>query len=176
VALSSLQKFQILRHRLLRTSGNAPSATKIPELHHSHKITTMGEFVDKTAAREAELVWNRDSNLVRSDWVNGTGTHKKNGTRRLAVDQQAFVATVYSWRNVKAMLCICRSGSSVGIATELRTGRSGMESRWGRDFPPVQTGPEAHPVSCKMGIGSLLGVKCGRGVLLTTHPLLMPFS
>jgi len=37
----------------------------------------MGEFVDKTAAREAELAWNRDSNLVRSDWVNGTGTQKK---------------------------------------------------------------------------------------------------
>lgn len=37
----------------------------------------MGEFVDKTAAREAELVWNRDSNLVRSDWVNGTGIQKK---------------------------------------------------------------------------------------------------
>jgi len=28
-------------------------------------------------------------------------------------------------------------GSSVGIATELRTGRSAIESRWGRDFPPV---------------------------------------
>ena len=27
-------------------------------------------------------------------------------------------------------------GSSVGIATELRAGRSGIESRWGRDFPP----------------------------------------
>ena len=27
--------------------------------------------------------------------------------------------------------------SSVGIATELRSGRSGIESRWGRDFPPV---------------------------------------
>ena len=26
-------------------------------------------------------------------------------------------------------------GSSVGIATELRAGRSGIESRWGRDFP-----------------------------------------
>jgi hypothetical protein len=27
-----------------------------------------------------------------------------------------------------------------------------------------------------MGTGSLLGVKCGRGVLLTTHPLLAPRS
>jgi hypothetical protein len=61
-------------------------------------------------------------------------------------------------------------GSSVGIATELRAGRSGIESRWGRDFPPFQTGPGAHPASCKMGTRSFPGVKCGRGVLLTTHP------
>jgi len=57
-----------------------------------------------------------------------------------------------------------------------RHGRSGIESRWGRDFPPVHTGPGAHPASCKMGTGSFPGVKCGRGVLLTTHPLLVPQS
>jgi len=34
----------------------------------------------------------------------------------------------------------------------------------------------AHPASCKMGTGSFPGVKCGRGVLLTTHPLLVPRS
>ena len=28
-------------------------------------------------------------------------------------------------------------GSSVGIATELRAGRSRIESRWGRGIPPV---------------------------------------
>jgi len=39
---------------------------------------------------------------------------------------------------------------------------------------PVQTGPGAHPASCKMGIGSFLGVKRGRGVRLTPHPLLVP--
>ena len=67
-------------------------------------------------------------------------------------------------------------GSSVGIATELRAGRSGIESHWGRDFPPVQTGSGAHLASCTMGTGSFPGVKCGRGVLLTTHPLLVPRS
>ena len=55
-------------------------------------------------------------------------------------------------------------------------GRSGIESRWGRDFPPVQTVPGAHTASCKMGTESFPGVKCGRGVLLTTHPLLVPWS
>ena len=71
---------------------------------------------------------------------------------------------------------MCGPGSSVGIATELRAGRSGIESQWGRDFPPVQTGPGAYPTSCKMGTGSFPGVKCGRGVLLNTHPLLVPHS
>jgi len=70
----------------------------------------------------------------------------------------------------------CGLGSSVGIATELRAGRSGIESRWGRDLPPVQTGPVAHPASCTMDTGSFPWVKCGRGVLLTTHPLLVSRS
>jgi len=37
---------------------------------------------------------------------------------------------------------------------------------------PVQTGPEAHPATCTMGTG----VKIGRGVRLTPHPLLVPWS
>jgi len=67
-------------------------------------------------------------------------------------------------------------GSSVGIATELRARWSGIESRCGRDFSPVQTSPGAHPASCRKGTGSFPGVKCGRGVLLTTHQLLVPRS
>jgi len=70
----------------------------------------------------------------------------------------------------------CGPGSSVGIAIELWAGRSGIESRWERDFPSVLTGPGAHPASFEMCTGSFLGVKCGRGVLLTTHPLLVPRS
>jgi len=38
---------------------------------------------------------------------------------------------------------------------------------------PVQTGPGAHPASCIMGTGSFLVVKSGRGMMLTTHPLLV---
>jgi len=67
-------------------------------------------------------------------------------------------------------------GSSVGIVTELRAGRSGVESWWGQDFPPIQTCPGACPALCKMGTRSFSGVKCGRGVLLTTLPLLVPRS
>ena len=68
-----------------------------------------------------------------------------------------------------------RTGSSVGIATDYGLDGPGSNPRWGRDFPPFQTDPGAHPASCKMRIVSFPGVKCGRGVLLTTHPLLVPW-
>ena len=67
-------------------------------------------------------------------------------------------------------------GSSVGIVTDYGLEGPGSNPGGGRDFPPVQTGPVTHPASCKMGTGSFPGVKCGRGVLLTTHPLLVPRS
>jgi len=71
---------------------------------------------------------------------------------------------------------ICGPGSSVGIAIDYGLDGPGIEFRWRRVFPPVQTGPGAHPASCTMGTGSFPGVKCGRGVLLTTHLLLAPRS
>ena len=48
-----------------------------------------------------------------------------------------------------------------------------MEARFSAT---VQTGPGAHPASCTMGTGSFPGVKSGRGVTLTPHPLLVPWS
>ena len=60
-------------------------------------------------------------------------------------------------------VCVCGPGSSVGIGNVLRAGRPGIESRWGRDFPPVQTGPGALPASCKMGTGSFPGGKVRPG-------------
>ena len=68
--------------------------------------------------------------------------------------------------------------SSVGIATGYGLDGPGIEFRWGgaRFSAPVQTGPGAHPVSCTMGTGSFPGVKRGRGVTLTPHPLLVPWS
>ena len=66
-------------------------------------------------------------------------------------------------------------GSSVGIATGYGLDGPGIESRWGPRFSaPVQTGPGAHPASCTIGTGSFPGVKSGRGVTLTPHPLLVP--
>ena len=77
------------------------------------------------------------------------------------------------------MLCVCVRvcGTELSRYSDwLRAGRSGIESRWGRDFPPFQIGPGAHPASCKVSIGSFPRVKCGRCVLLTTHPILVPRS
>ena len=67
--------------------------------------------------------------------------------------------------------------SSVGIATVSGLDGPGIGSQWGARFSAsVQTGPEAHPASCTMGTGSFLGVRCGRGVTLTPHPILVPRS
>jgi len=67
-------------------------------------------------------------------------------------------------------MILCGPGSLVGIVTDYGLDVSGIESRWGRYFPPVQTGLGAHPASCTMSTGTFPGVTCGRGVLLTTHP------
>jgi hypothetical protein len=70
-----------------------------------------------------------------------------------------------------------QQGSSVGIATELRAGRSEDRIPVGARFSaPIQTSPRAHPASCTIGTGSFPGVESGRGVTLTPHPLLMPRS
>jgi len=57
-------------------------------------------------------------------------------------------------------------------------GLDGLGSNPGGDkiFCPSRPALGAHPGSCKMDTGSFLGVKCGVGVLLTTHPLLVPWS
>ena len=74
-------------------------------------------------------------------------------------------------------LNFCGPDSSVGIATGYRLDGPGIESRWARDFshlsrPALRT----NPASCIMGTGSFPGVKSGRGVTLTFHPLLVPWS
>ena len=63
---------------------------------------------------------------------------------------------------------VVNQDSSVGIVTRYGLIGRRIESRWGRNFPPVQTGPGAHPASYRMGTGSFPGVKrSGRGV---DHP------
>jgi len=67
-------------------------------------------------------------------------------------------------------------GSSVGIATNYGLNGPGTNLGGGRGFSSVQTGPGGPPSLLYNGYRSFPGVKCGRGVLLTTHPLLVPRS
>jgi hypothetical protein len=76
------------------------------------------------------------------------------------------------------ILCsISGPGSSVSIATGYGLEGPGIEFRWGgkifRTCPDRPWGPSRF---CTMDIGSFLGVKSGRGVTLTPHPLLVPWS
>jgi hypothetical protein len=65
----------------------------------------------------------------------------------------------------------CGQDSSVGIATGYELDSPGIEFS-----APFQSGPGAHPASCTMGTGSFPGIESGRGVTLTSHPLLVPRS
>ena len=62
-----------------------------------------------------------------------------------------------------------RAGSSVGIVTDYRLDGLGSNPG-GRDFPPVQTSPVAHPASCKMGTGSFPGGKLWPGCAADHSP------
>ena len=73
--------------------------------------------------------------------------------------------------------CFCGQSSLVGIATGYGLGRSGDRIPVGARFSaPVLIGPGAHPASRMMCTGSFPGVKSGRGVTLTPHHLLVPWS
>jgi hypothetical protein len=67
-------------------------------------------------------------------------------------------------------------GSSVGIATDY--GLDGPGSNPGGDeiFCPSRPALGSTEPPVKLGTGSFPGVKCGRGVLLTTHHLLVSRS
>jgi hypothetical protein len=78
---------------------------------------------------------------------------------------------------IKTTSLKCGPGSVVGIVTRYGLDGPGIESRWRARFSaPVQTGSGAHPAFCTMGNRSFPGVKSGRGVTLTPHPLLVPWS
>ena len=92
---------------------------------------------------------------------------------KLDVEKNYIRETEIIFLPIKRMWGVWRSRYS----DWLRAGRSGDRIQVGARFSaPVQTGPGAHPASCTIGTGSFLGVKSGRGVTLTPHPLLVPLS
>jgi hypothetical protein len=83
------------------------------------------------------------------------------------------VLLIYQFDNISYN----RPGSSVGIATAYGLDGPGIESRWGRDFPHLSRPalrPTQPPVQRIPGLSR--GVRCGRRVTLTPHPLLVPRS
>jgi hypothetical protein len=70
--------------------------------------------------------------------------------------------------------CGCGPGSLVGIVTDYGLDGPGSNPSGDEIFYLSRPSPGAHPASCKMGTRSFPGVKCSWGMLLTTHPLLVP--
>jgi hypothetical protein len=90
---------------------------------------------------------------------------------------QAFVIAFTFFMVLTKRKCERGRDSSVGVATSYGMEGPGIESRWWTRFSAlVQTGRGEHAASCTMGTGSLPGVECGRGVVLTSHPLIVPRS
>jgi hypothetical protein len=89
------------------------------------------------------------------------------------IRRQFTVYTAYGICHASALTS--GPGSSVGIANRVRVERSGDRIPVEATFSvPIQTGPGAHTASCTLGTGSLPGVKSGRGMTMTPHPLLVP--
>jgi len=86
-----------------------------------------------------------------------------------------FINYLHYW--TLAISGIVGRDSSVVLATGYGLDGPGIESRWGgraKFSAPIQTGHRVHPASCTMDTGSFPGVKSGRGVTLTPHPILVP--
>ena len=109
-----------------------------------------------------------------------SGAKVNNGkSRSLAVgswDTSAQIMNIPYCEEVKILGIHFLNTIRDSVDKSCRTMGSNKKSRCVRDFPPVQTGPGAHPASCKMGTVSFPEAKCGRGMLLTNHPLLVPRS
>ena len=97
--------------------------------------------------------------------------------RSLSADELINVLQRQLSRLYNSVTCLwCGPGSSVGIAIDYWLDGPGSNPGGDENIRPSRPtlGPAQPPV--KMGTTSLPGVKCGRGVLLTTHPLLLPRS
>jgi len=99
----------------------------------------------------------------------GTRTRKRRG--RQSDTERALK------KKTRILTSVHLSGATTFYCDSLRAGRSGDRILVGARFSaPVQTDPVAHPTSCTMGSGSFPGVKGGRGVMLTPHPILVSWS
>ena len=79
------------------------------------------------------------------------------------------------WSHSITDLTLCRSrDSSVSITTRYGLDGPGIESRWGEIFRTCPDRLRSPPSLLYNGYRVFPGGKGGRGVMLTTHPLLVP--
>jgi hypothetical protein len=82
--------------------------------------------------------------------------------------------SVPSWHIINSTLCYWGSGTSVSIATDYGLDSLGVESQWGRDCSHTSRpalGTTQPPVQWVLGLSR---GQSDWGVVLTTHPLLVP--
>jgi hypothetical protein len=107
-----------------------------------------------------------------------TSITRRPGSRWLAAPQNIdFYITCIYFFFCRPKLILRGPGISVIIVTDYGLEGPGIESRWGRDFPRLSRltlGPVQPPVQWVPYLSR--GLKCGWGVLLTTHTLLAPRS
>ena len=83
----------------------------------------------------------------------------------------------FSLREYITRKCIVRGpGSSVGIKTGYLLNGPEIETRWGQDFPHLSRPALELTQPPVQWVPGLSGVKSGRGVTLTPHRLLLPWS
>jgi hypothetical protein len=158
---------------------------KVDRIEQTHKLLPKCEFIFNRV-REVHII---RANKCRKVWLFSTRFEVlKVMTMTLADiwDVNSYRIHLYLWffiwelsynKNVTSL-----SSNNLWLPTEIhatcyRLDGPGIESRWEVWFSaPFQTSPGAHPASCKMDTGSFPGVKTGRGVTLTPHPLLVPRS
>ena len=85
---------------------------------------------------------------------------------------ETFCAVKLYYKHTSLLLLVGRVAQSVYRLTTCWTVRGSNLGGGARFSAPVQTGPGTHPASCTMGTDSFPGVKSGRVVTLTSHPLL----
>ena len=155
-------RMEILLHTLLKTPVVSFTPIQITPGEISHDSHWTGSWVGIRAFSDALK--------KQMSWTCGKSIHDSSVI--LSLNSQTWDILIFIFLYVDN----CGPRSSVGIVTDYGIDGPGSNAGGDEIFRPVQTGPGAHPASCKMGTGPVPVVKCGRGVLLTTHPILVPRS
>ena len=93
------------------------------------------------------------------------------------VQVKSSIHIPYNWHiHGESTFTTCGADSSFGIATGYDLDGPGIESRCGRYFPHMSDRPSSPPSLLYNGFRVFSGVKSGRYVKLTPHPLLVPWS